>query len=133
MGLNVIGATRFRLYGVTIKESGGDGIYLGGSDGAFANSVGVHVKDVTSDGNNRQGLSVCGARDVLVERPIIPHFLEVPRELGLRPLAQADLVVKLRLDPPALHRSEVTPRESVEVRVLCIDCPTESANASAKL
>ena len=33
----------------------------------------------------------------------------------------------------ALHRSEVTPRESVEVRVLCIDCPTESAGASAKL
>ena len=33
----------------------------------------------------------------------------------------------------ALHRSEVTPRESVEVRVLCIDCQTESAGASAKL
>ena len=49
------------IKGVSIEQSGGDGIYVD-------NCERVLIQDVNSDGNSRQGLSIIGAKHLLVER-----------------------------------------------------------------
>lgn len=47
--------------GLSIEQTGGDGIIVDQCER-------VLIQDVNSDGNNRQGLSIIGAKDMLVER-----------------------------------------------------------------
>ena len=73
MGINMIGARNIHIVGVTVNQSGGDGLYIGGTSakaGGLANSVNVTVADVLLVGNNRQGLSICAAQNILVERSV---------------------------------------------------------------
>jgi hypothetical protein len=72
MGINMIGARNVHIIGVTVNQSGGDGLYIGGtgSKGTLSNSVNVTVTDALLIGNNRQGLSICAGQNVLVERSV---------------------------------------------------------------
>jgi len=64
--LSLVGCARVKVYGLTLRQSGGDGIYLGAT--ARQNFCkDVHVKDVTCDGNHRQGISVISAENLLIE------------------------------------------------------------------
>jgi hypothetical protein len=49
-----------------LVESGGDGVYLAGSDGFAAYSRNVILRDLNSTGNFRQGLSVISAVNLLI-------------------------------------------------------------------
>ena len=49
------------VQGLNIEQSGGDGLFVD-------NCERVHIADVTADGNYRQGLSIIGAKHMLVER-----------------------------------------------------------------
>jgi len=64
--LSLVGCTRVKVYGLTLRRSGGDGIYLGAT-GTQNFCQDVHVKDVTCDGNHRQGISVISAENLLIE------------------------------------------------------------------
>ena len=46
---------------LSIEQTGGDGIYVD-------QCVRVHIRDVRADGNYRQGMSIIGAKHMLVER-----------------------------------------------------------------
>jgi hypothetical protein len=59
-----------RVYGLTLSESGGDGIYLGTGQRGVSN-VNVHIKDVVCDKNYRQGISVITADGLLIENTIM--------------------------------------------------------------
>jgi len=59
-----------RIYGLTLAESGGDGIYLGVS-GPGRICRDVHIKDVVCDKNYRQGISVVAAENLLIENTIM--------------------------------------------------------------
>lgn len=78
--LGLYGCSNVRIEGLTFRDSGGDGIYIGaGGEGANHPGYGpfdpnlplfcsrVHIKDVVCDNNHRQGVSVTGADELLIE------------------------------------------------------------------
>ncbi len=62
--------TNIKVYGLTLTESGGDGIYLGTAKAGVTNKN-VHIKDVICDKNYRQGISVITAENLLIENTIL--------------------------------------------------------------
>jgi len=64
--LSLRGCTNVKVLGLTLAESGGDGIYLGtGPEGA--SNKDILINDVTCDKNYRQGISVISAENLLIE------------------------------------------------------------------
>ena len=64
--LSIRGCENTSVEGLTLRDSGGDGIYLGsGPDGAANRNI--TIRGVTCDGNNRQGISVITAANLLIE------------------------------------------------------------------
>jgi hypothetical protein len=75
--VNLLGATDIKVYGLTLKDSGGDGIYLGVRGRPQKYNLRVHIRDVVVDNATRNAISVIGARDLLVEDSVLlnsrPH------------------------------------------------------------
>ena len=64
--LSLRGCENVTVEGLTLADSGGDGIYLGvGSNNATNRDI--TVRNVVCDGNNRQGISVITAENLLIE------------------------------------------------------------------
>ena len=61
MAINTVGVHNLDLVGITLEESGGDGIYLGGTC-----NDNVNIINVTSRNNYRQGISVICAKDLTI-------------------------------------------------------------------
>ena len=78
--LSLRGVRNFNIYGLTLAESGGDGIYFGAGGGG---NIGVHIKDVICDMNYRQGISVITAENVLVEDTIMSNTAGTPPAAGI--------------------------------------------------
>jgi hypothetical protein len=68
--------------GLTLKESGGDGIYLGAGSGDAANRA-VTIRNVVCDGNNRQGISVITAQNLLIEDCVFRDTRGTAPEAGI--------------------------------------------------
>ena len=66
MGLALLSSTNVKVYGLTIRGSGGDGLYLGVS-GSRKYCKDIHVKDVVFDEHTRQGVSIISAENLLIE------------------------------------------------------------------
>ena len=64
--LSIRGCENVTIEGLTILESGGDGIYLGAGSNRETNRN-VTIRNVVCDGNNRQGISVITAENLLIE------------------------------------------------------------------
>jgi hypothetical protein len=76
------GCTGITVEGLTLAESGGDGIYLGaGSGGAPCKDV--VIRDVICDRNYRQGISVISAENLLIERCILRGTAGTPPAAGI--------------------------------------------------
>lgn len=76
------GCTGITIEGLTLAESGGDGIYLGaGSGGAPCKDV--VIRDVICDRNYRQGISVISAENLLVERCLLKGTAGTPPAAGI--------------------------------------------------
>eukprot|EP01052_Picozoa_sp_SAG31_P028794 SAG31_NODE_2809_length_5062_cov_2.636107_2_plen_284_part_00 len=69
------------VFGLTVMASGGDGMEIVGSKD-------VHVKDVLLDNNYRQGMSVVGIEDMLVEGSV---FSNTGQRHGTPPMAGVDI------------------------------------------
>lgn len=68
--LSLRGCSNVKVLGLTLAESGGDGIYLGTATKGVTNSN-VTIKDVVCDGNYRQGISVITAENLLIENTVM--------------------------------------------------------------
>ena len=68
--LSIRSSSHVKVYGLTLAESGGDGIYLGVLQRGVPNAD-VHIKDVVCDRNYRQGISVISARNLLIENTVM--------------------------------------------------------------
>ena len=67
--LSFLSCRRVCVEGVSIRDSGGDGIYIGHKRGSRRRRCeDVVIRDVVCEGNHRQGLSVISVRGLLVER-----------------------------------------------------------------
>jgi hypothetical protein len=68
--LQLKSCTNVRVLGLTLAESGGDGVYLGTAKAGVTNKN-VHLKDLVCDRNYRQGISVITAEDLLIENCVL--------------------------------------------------------------
>jgi hypothetical protein len=60
------GVTNVRIAGLTLLESGGDGVYIGRGDQNYCRNV--HLLDLDVRKQHRQGVSVISAENLLIER-----------------------------------------------------------------
>ncbi len=70
--LSLRGCTNVIVQGLTLMESGGDGIYLGAGRHRQTNRN-VVIRDVVCDRNFRQGISVITAEDLLIENCVLKN------------------------------------------------------------
>jgi hypothetical protein len=82
--LDVSGVNGFQVYGLTCKDSGGDGIIIGPGGNPFITpSRNVIIKDCVLDNNRRQGISVTAAENVLIDRCIMKNTNGTPPAAGI--------------------------------------------------
>lgn len=72
MGLSFNSCSNVKVIGLTVAESGGDGIYLGSATKGITNKN-ITIKDVICDKNYRQGISVITAENLLIENTIMSN------------------------------------------------------------
>ena len=68
--LNIKSSVNIQVMGLTLAESGGDGIYLGSLRSEWPNRD-ILIKDVVCDRNYRQGISVISAENLLIENTVM--------------------------------------------------------------
>lgn len=89
MGLSLRGVRNVGVFGLTIRETGGDGIYLDSSEQAKGvpptryNCEDVVIHDVLSIANYRQGLSVIGAVNLSVTNSVFADTAGTPPAAGV--------------------------------------------------
>ncbi|WP_417849192.1 hypothetical protein [Thalassoglobus sp.] len=81
--LLIRGSSNIKISGLTMIESGGDGIYLGVGSGGKTNKD-IHILDVVLDKHYRQGISVITAENLLIENTIMKNTA------GTNPMAGID-------------------------------------------
>jgi len=82
MTLSLQGCSNVKLYGLTLRDSGGDGIVLtGGRD--LRPCEDIHIKDVVCDNNYRQGISVINVDGLLVENSVFKNTWGTPPSSGV--------------------------------------------------
>jgi polygalacturonase len=81
MCLALRGCANVQILGLTLRDSGGDGIYI---DGGKRNPCReIHIRDVTCDNNYRQGISVISVDGLLVENSRFNNTWGTPPSSGV--------------------------------------------------
>ena len=82
MPLVIAGSSNVRVLGVTLRDSGGDGIMVSGT-GKQRYSGNIHIRDVVCDNNYRQGISIISADGLLVENSVFKNTWGTPPSSGV--------------------------------------------------
>lgn len=80
--LDLRSCTGVRIRGLTLAESGGDGIYLGTARAGVPNKD-IYIKDVVCDRNYRQGISVIHAENLLIEDCVLSNTAGTAPQAGI--------------------------------------------------
>ena len=82
-GLSLLSCVNFKVEGLTIAESGGDGIYVSNlaKDGAPCKDV--VIRDCVCDKNYRQGISVISVDGLLIENTVMRDTWGTPPAAGI--------------------------------------------------
>lgn len=91
--VDLAGSSNVRIWGLTLCESGGDGVYVGGISLKRAKALGlpgrvynchnVVLEDLVCDGNARQGVSVTGVDGFRAERCVFRNTKGLPPQAGI--------------------------------------------------
>lgn len=81
MGISLRGSTNVEISGFTIRETGGDAIYLG--RGAKPYNENIVIRDVVADSNYRQGISVISVKGLLIENSVFRNTSGTPPMAGI--------------------------------------------------
>jgi len=77
MGIMCLSSSNIKIMGFTIADTGGDGIYLGNTAAEFigkpAYNKNIVIKDCLFDNNYRQGISIIGAVNLLIENCVFKN------------------------------------------------------------
>ena len=82
MTLAIRGCSNVTVEGLTLRDSGGDGIYIQGG-GKLTYSKDIHIKDVLCDNNYRQGISIISVDGLLVEDSAFNNTWGTPPSSGV--------------------------------------------------
>ncbi len=80
--IDFMGCSHVTVEGLRLENSGGDGIYLGAT-AAQPYCEDVTIRDVVCDGHHRQGISVIGARGLLIENCVLSNTDGTAPEAGI--------------------------------------------------
>ena len=82
MSINLLSCSNVVVEGLTLLESGGDGVYVGvaGKNGPCQDIV---LRDLVCDRQYRQGISVISARNLLIERCVLSNTGGTPPAAGI--------------------------------------------------
>lgn len=83
MVLGFFSCTNLKILGLELRESGGDGIYLGTDNTNRLPNRNVLIKDVVCDNNYRQGISVINAEDLTIENCSFDNTVGTSPESGI--------------------------------------------------
>lgn len=81
-GISLLGCENACVENLTVRETGGDGIYLG----VFEKLRGcrhIVIRNVIADANHRQGLSIISGSDILIENCVFKNTAGTAPEAGL--------------------------------------------------
>ncbi|NLC52321.1 MAG: right-handed parallel beta-helix repeat-containing protein [Firmicutes bacterium] len=81
--LSIRSCTNVQVLGLTLADSGGDGIYLGTVSGATPYNKDIIIRDVVCDNNHRQGISVISAWNLLIEDSVFKNTSGTPPMAGI--------------------------------------------------
>jgi hypothetical protein len=81
--ISIRGCRDVSIEGLTIRSSGGDGIYIGRGKGENTYCENVRITNVLLDDNYRQGISVISARNLLIENVQIYNTSGTPPRSGI--------------------------------------------------
>jgi len=81
-GIRFYSSSNIQIHGLTIAESGGDGIYLGVYKPGVVNKD-VIIRDVVCDKNHRQGISVIAAENLTIEDCVLSNTSGTPPMAGI--------------------------------------------------
>lgn len=80
--LTIKSSVNIQVVGLTLAESGGDGVYLGTAKGQGTNRD-ILIRDVVCDRNYRQGISVISAENLLIENTVMRDTAGTPPAAGI--------------------------------------------------
>ncbi|MDO5582046.1 MAG: right-handed parallel beta-helix repeat-containing protein [Planctomycetia bacterium] len=81
-GINIKSSENIRIENLSIEQTGGDGIYLGvATKGVPCKNI--HINRVICDENNRQGISVISAVNLLIENTVLKNTNGTAPESGI--------------------------------------------------
>jgi hypothetical protein len=80
--LSLLSCHSVKVLGLTLAESGGDGIYLGVAKQGVPCSD-IVIRDVLCDKNHRQGISVISAENLLIENTVMRETSGTPPMAGI--------------------------------------------------
>jgi hypothetical protein len=81
MAVSVRSSKNVVIEGLAIRESGGDGIYLGTGKALFSENI--IIRDCIIEDNHRQGISVISVKGLLIENCIIRGTSGTPPQAGI--------------------------------------------------
>ena len=81
--LSISSCTNVVVEGLTLSSSGGDGLCVGGDYVKSGYSGNITIRDVTSDNNHRQGVSITGVDGLLMENCTMSNTKGTPPEAGI--------------------------------------------------
>ena len=81
-GISLRSCSDVQITGLTIKETGGDGIYLGVAKRGVTNQN-ITIRNVVFDRNYRQGVSVISAENLLIEDSVFKETAGTPPMAGI--------------------------------------------------
>jgi hypothetical protein len=80
--LALLSCDKVKVYGLTLADSGGDGIYIGVAKRGVPCSN-IHIKDVVCDNHHRQGISVISAENLLIEDTVMKNTAGTNPQAGI--------------------------------------------------
>jgi len=86
MGIMLRGVSNFTAEGLTIKDTGGDGIYVGSGAGYYSNRPyceNVKIDNVVIDNAYRNGVSVISAKNLSIENSVIMNTGNAEPQAGI--------------------------------------------------
>lgn len=81
-GINLLDVSGFEILGLSIKSTGGDGIYVG-ANSQSGYSQDIVVKDVLLEDNHRQGISIISVKNMLIDNAVILNTQGTAPEAGI--------------------------------------------------
>jgi hypothetical protein len=83
--LSIKSCDNVKIMGLTMRRSGGDGIYIGRSrePGSKYYCENIYIKDIVLEEHHRQGISIISAQDLLIENVTITGTQGTPPQAGI--------------------------------------------------